>query len=144
MNKSQKTLHDLMLKILPFEGFRQNDVVEYDDVEWQVLGNEYNNKVLIVCDVTDDDAFQENAKDLKLISRDWQLPDLLMAMEKKMLDVDISTSLADDKIIKIVYEKAVASMFMAMPRIEKTTIHFDLTKSVLEQESIKEIIKVLK
>ena len=28
MNKSQQTLHDLMLSILPFEEFRQNDVVE--------------------------------------------------------------------------------------------------------------------
>ncbi len=138
MNKAQKTLHDLMLKILPFEELRQNDVCEYDEVEWQVLSNEYNNKVLIVYDVTDDGAFQENAKDLKLISRDWQLPDLLMANWNTGYKFEISNWKERNLACIDIYNHSL--------RLPKKTIYFDLQKSVLEQEKsvIKQIIRVLK
>ncbi len=133
----KQKLHDLMLKILPFEGFRQNDVCEYDEVEWQVLSNEYNNKVLIVCDVTDDDAFQENAKDLKLISRDWQLPDLLMVMNK----INTFVFYEFDQYAEGNINTMCFTVHITMDK--DVEIKFDLTKGILEQESIKEIINII-
>ena len=127
MNKSQKTLHDLMLKILPFEGFRQNDVVETNyDLEL-ISGT--------VVDLTDYflilDTFEMaiEKKCAKFISRDWQLPDLLMALDRKRkwrinLDSDYNNIMRFSDGGKIIW--------------------IDLTKSVLDQESIKEIIGVLK
>ena len=148
MNKSQKILNDLMLKILPFEEFRQNDVVGYNrskgiyekcqiiDIGKNYISLNNYNEWYHIKGVNDKTInFATYSIDLKFISRDWKLPDLLMAMMKRHPNPPFTN-----------YHLEPNGSFAERQKDGTWLILFDydLTKSVLDQESIKEIIGVLK
>ena len=142
MNKKQQELHDLMLSILPFEEFRQNDVVQHIDsgTRGVVLKTLWNN---LVFNYQHPSLYTETKQSLefKFISREWTLNDLLMAIETKW-----NYRCKSQKI----YNKNTVMQIEVYSEQDDcgnsigTEFYYDLTKSVLEQESIEEIIKVLK
>jgi len=77
MNK----LSNKLTEILGIEGFRVGDVVKYKNIPFEILGDDgdslYINN-LAVCG----ERFWTNSKDLKLISRDFTLSEVLMAIFK--------------------------------------------------------------
>ena len=128
----KKKLHDLMLKILPFEEFRVGDRVEYKNRECEVIKKNNENTCWIYDNAPSEWEGSEYTPyvfdlHLKFISRDWQLPDLLMAWRKR-------TGLTQE-----------GFWFYKNMSVAEILKDFDLTKSVLEQEesTIKEIIGVL-
>ncbi len=141
MNKSQKTLHDLMLEILPFEEFRQNDICEFDAKHEKSSVTLKLQRQIMICGTETAlmiDGLTLSIKGLKFISRDWQLPDLLMAMNKENNDVTLISDrfFIDNHKMKITCNNLDKNFIIEFD--------FDLTKPVLEQESIKQIIEVLK
>ena len=68
MNNKEK-LNAIMLKILPFEEFRQNDVVEnqYEN-RWTVIGYDKYKQQYLTYYMELDNSVYHDAKDLKLIS----------------------------------------------------------------------------
>ncbi len=139
----KQKLHDLMLKILPFEEFRQNDVVREAEV-YPCLIDKNDNPVIKyrdgivfsvsanwICVKNYTDSAQFRKKDTKFISRDWQLPDLLMAMNKNKKEL---LWISSDGLLWV-------TDLTHYPHTKE--IPYDLTKSVLDQESIKEIINII-
>ena len=134
MTKDQKTLHDLMLNILGFGNFRQNDVVETfgitkkaNKIERVVMNSGTDISLLI------DSTFRNN-KDLKFTSRDFTLNDLLMAFHKVR---EFHTYLG-------INNKGYMEYWDSTTEEDSKQWDYDLTKNVLEQDNLKEIIEVLK
>ena len=134
MNK----LNELMLKILPFEEFRQNDVVEESVLGYEcnlLCFNKSTGKYLIKYDQLNNTILKEEfAEDLKFISRDWTLNDLLMAFQQNR---DFHTTL-------LITNKGYLEYYIMEDIVWQ--VDYDLTKSLLNQseETQKKIIEVLK
>ena len=141
MNKLQTKLDKIMLSILPFKGFRQNDVVEdMDGEQLIVLQNEkYGGKIdygRFLCSGDNAVIILED-DELKFISRDWTLNDLLMCLNHKHLIIK--------EIVCMTY-KDISIQYPAMINNKEINvmIDYDLTKNLLDQDNLKEIIGVLK
>ena len=139
MNK----LNELMRDLLPFEEFRQNDVVEESVLGYEcnlLCFNKSTGKYLIKYDQLNNTILKEEfAEDLKFISRDWTLNDLLMATGKKEVRIDLTN-------FQLYYPSPIQFKNNII-RITHTNGYFiyDLTKSLLNQseETQKKIIEVL-
>ena len=133
MNK----LNELMLKILPFEEFRQNDVVEESVLGYEcnlLCFNKSTGKYLIKYDQLNNTILKEEfAEDLKFISRDWTLNDLLMAFQQNR---DFHTTL-------LITNKGYLEYYIMEDIVWQ--VDYDLTKSLLNQseETLTKIIEVL-
>ena len=134
MNKLQTKLHDIMLSILPFEEFRQNDIIE----------EEINGSCQFICYADNMMSYilGKNGMDeieteyIKFISRDWTLNDLLMCLNHKHLIIK--------EIVCMTY-KDISIQYPAMINNKEINvmIDYDLTKNLLDQDNLKEIIEVL-
>ena len=135
------TLHDRMLSILPFKKFRQNDRVSWkikpfsdetgivgSEIKSFIAGGDDKKKLLINGKIKD-------IKDLKFISRNWQLSDLLLAI-KELNPKQLAIINLQEEILYI-------TDLSLYPHTKN--IHFDLTESLLNQEEdvLTKIIEVL-
>ena len=133
MNK----LNELMRDLLPFEEFRQNDVVEESVLGYEcnlLCFNKSTGKYLIKYDQLNNTILKEEfAEDLKFISRDWTLNDLLMAFQQNR---DFHTTL-------LITNKGYLEYYIMEDIVWQ--VDYDLTKSLLNQseETLTKIIEVL-
>ena len=147
MNKTQQKLHDLMLSILPFKEFRQNDVVGIGKEDCKPRGiilykhpiRNFRGKNIFedyycVLQTNDVETFCHISK-LKFISRPFTLNDLLMAMSIR--DCIYRTSK--------LYKELVLFRMYNKEKGHYEYFKFDLTLSLLnqEEETLKLIIGVL-
>jgi len=137
MNKKQQELHDIMLSILPFEEFRQNDVVEESVLGYEcnlLCFNKSTGKYLIKYDQLNNTILKEEfAEDLKFINRKWTREDFENALLIKDFIIE------QQRVLENIAINIQDNTYMS-----KCRIIWNPRKSVLEQESIESIIKVLK
>jgi len=130
---SKQKLNDLMLSILPFEEFRKGDIVRYGNIktDWIILRVSHIGSALIEAGRW---GWRERPlSDLKFISRDWTLNDLLMAIDK------LKTFLVSD-----MGEMWTREIINYEPKMQCIG-DYDLTKSVLNQsnETQQKLIEIL-